>query len=192
MTAFEDKIEKDYSLRDPVLAGLDQVMANRYSTRAFKRQPIDLDSVKVLFEAARHAPSCFNEQPWRFYASSENTFADYLGFLVPANAEWAKNSSMIVIVAGEKNFSRNDNPNAHSWFDCGAAWFALAYQARTMGLYTHAMAGINKDKIISSLAIPDTQDVICAIAVGVIDPAAAQQEEVTPRKPLSEILTVSE
>lgn len=188
---YQDNIEHDFSLRQPVLDGLDSIIAKRYSTRAFQRVPLDADTVNLLFEAARHAPSCFNAQPWKFYASSEKTFANYLDFLVPQNAEWAKTSSLITIVTAEKNFSHNNKPNAHSWFDTGAAWFALAYQARKLGLYTHAMAGIHKDKIVSGLGIPDSHDVICAIAIGVIDDQAAAEEKITERKKLEDILTIS-
>lgn len=188
---FQDTVEHDFSSREPVPDGLDSVIASRYSTRAFKRVPLDADTVTLLFEAARHAPSCFNAQPWKFYASSEKTFAQYLDFLVPQNAEWAKNSSLITIVTAQKNFSHNNKPNAHSWFDSGAAWFALAYQARKLGLYTHAMAGIHFDKIADDLGIPDSHEVICAIAVGVVDEQAAREEEISERKKLDDILTIS-
>jgi nitroreductase len=191
MKSYPDNVEHDFSVREPVPAGLDSVIAHRYSPRAFKNHVLDEDAVNLLFEAARHAPSCFNAQPWKFYASSPKSFADYLEFLVPQNAEWAKDASLIFVVTAAKNFSHNDKPNAHSWFDSGAAWFALAYQARKMGLYTHAMAGIEKQKIIDELKIPPSHEVICAVAVGVIDDTKASIEEITPRKELAEILSIT-
>jgi hypothetical protein len=53
------------------------------------------------------------------------------------------------------------------------------------------MAGIHEEKIIAGLDIPDSHEVICAIAVGVIDAQAAADEEITERKELAEILTIS-
>ena len=32
-------------------------------------------------------------------------------------------------------------------FDCGAAWMAMTMQARKYGLYTHGMAGIDREAV---------------------------------------------
>lgn len=188
---YPDSMQADFSTRDPIANSLDPVLLKRFSTRAFKPVALDDETIRTLFDAARQAPSCFNEQPWRFYCSSADSFEKFLELLVPQNAQWAKNSSMITIVTAEKNFKHNGKPNPHSWFDSGAAWFSLAYQARLMGLYTHAMAGIEYDKIVTELGVPESQEVICAIAIGVIDEAGAATEEITPRKPLNEIMIIS-
>ncbi len=187
---YPDQLEKDFSPRNPVLDGVDPLIAARYSPRAFTKQSLSAETVNILFDAARQAPSCFNEQPWRFYCSSESSFEQFLSFLVPANAEWAKNSSLLFVVTANTQFTHNGKSNAHAWFDSGAAWYSLAYQARTMGLYTHAMGGIEHEKISAELELPDSEDVICAVAVGVADFDAAQQEEISARKSLDEILTI--
>lgn len=187
---YPDLVEKDFSIRNPVLPGVDPLIAHRYSPRAFRPHKLAEQTIKTLFDGARQAPSCFNEQPWRFYCSSDASFDQFLELLVPQNAEWAKNASAIAVVTATSHFAHNDKPNAHSWFDAGAAWYALAYQARTMGLYTHAMAGIHTDKIVEELNIPSTQSVICAVAIGVIDDSLAEQEDVSPRKSLDEILFI--
>lgn len=191
---YPDAVQADFTTRDPVSSDVDPVMLRRFSTRAFKPVEVNDQTLRTLFDAARQAPSCFNEQPWRFFCASRariDRFAEFLEFLVPDNAEWAKNCSALIIVSAEKNFNHNNKANAHSWFDSGAAWFSLTYQARLMGLYTHAMAGINHEKIISVLNISESQEVICAIAVGVIDQQGAAAEEITPRKTLDEILSLS-
>lgn len=38
----------------------------RWSPRAFDSKKVSRDEIMSLLEAARFAPSCFNEQPWRF------------------------------------------------------------------------------------------------------------------------------
>ena len=185
-----DSFNQDFAPRSPILDGVDPLIAQRYSPRAFQQAEISERDLRVLFDAARQAPSCFNEQPWRFYCSSKNSFNQFLKMLVPANAEWAQAASALVIITACKTFARNGKDNAHSWFDTGAAWYSLAYQARTMGLYTHAMAGIDHDEINAQLSIPDSEDIICAVAIGVVDATQAKAEEISPRKSLDEILQI--
>jgi nitroreductase len=44
-----------------------------FSPRGFASTPVEEEKIELLFEAARIAPSSFNEQPWRFiYATKEN------------------------------------------------------------------------------------------------------------------------
>ena len=42
------------------------IIKKRWSPRAFQSTPIQKETVQRLLEAARWAPSSFNEQPWRF------------------------------------------------------------------------------------------------------------------------------
>ena len=43
-----------------------------------------------LIEAARFAPSCFNEQPWRFIiADEEESLKKIRNVLMPGNQIWA-------------------------------------------------------------------------------------------------------
>ena len=44
-----------------------ELLARRWSPRAFDPdRPVSRLALRTLLEAARVAPSCFNEQPWRF------------------------------------------------------------------------------------------------------------------------------
>ena len=44
------------------------VLAERWSPVGFDRSLIGPSTLAALFEAARWAPSAFNEQPWRFWS----------------------------------------------------------------------------------------------------------------------------
>jgi len=54
-----------------------------------------------LFEAARWAPSSYNNQPWRFiYAERDSEYWDaFLSLLVPFNKAWAQHAGVLIIVA---------------------------------------------------------------------------------------------
>lgn len=190
---YTDTISPDFSDRNPA-NGVDAWLSQRWSPRSFVKTPIADADVEVLFDAARWAPSCFNDQPWQFHVSSDDNFQAYLDLLMEGNQAWAKNASLLCFVVVRKTFVHNDKPNAYAEFDAGAAWMALSLQARKMGLYTHGMGGIKHDEVASYLKLDDNHKVICGIAIGVADEASAlpadmaSREKPSARKPLSEVL----
>ena len=50
----------------PAAYPIAELIAKRWSPRAFLDKPIEEEKIMSLFEAARWAPSAYNEQPWRF------------------------------------------------------------------------------------------------------------------------------
>lgn len=190
---YPDSINPDFSARDS-LPGVDETLARRWSPRAFVKTPIAEADVNVLFEAARWAPSCFNDQPWEFHVSTEETYADFLDLLLEGNQVWAKNASLLCFVVVRKTFNHNGKDNAYAEFDAGAAWMALSLQARQMGLYTHGMGGIKHQEVADYLQLDENHKVICGIAIGVaaepdVLPAeVAAKEKPSGRKPLANVL----
>tara|TARA_R100000306_G_scaffold3900_2_gene6475 strand:- start:13171 stop:13800 length:630 start_codon:yes stop_codon:yes gene_type:complete len=190
---YPDTISPDFSARD-MLPGVDELIARRWSPRAFAKTEIAEADVKTLFEAARWAPSCFNEQPWRFYVSTDENFDDFLDLLLDGNQAWAKNASLLGFVVVKKTFTSNGKPNAYAEFDAGAAWMAMTLQARQMGLYTHGMGGIKHDEVARYLKLDDDYKLVCGLAIGVAaEPSVlpedvAAKEKPSPRKPLSEVV----
>lgn len=175
---------------------IDPLFLERWSPRAFDPRLISADQLATLFEAARWAPSCINSQPWRFvYAIRDSAdWATFVDLLFPMNQVWAQNASVLVIACSNTLMARPDGGQApsptHS-FDAGAAWAMLALQAVRMGLQTHAMAGLDREKAAKVLGVPDTVRVEAAIAIGWAgDKTAlpeAMQERETPsgRNPLA-------
>jgi nitroreductase len=149
-----------------------------------------------LFEAARWAPSCFNEQPWFFlYASSEEDLIIYHSLLVEANQVWANKAPVLAFALARTKFTRNQTLNAWAEFDTGAAWMSLALEAYKLGLITHGMGGFLEDKAYEVLNIPrEDFKVICAIAIGyqgdpnTLPAKYAESEHPNDRKPHSEVV----
>jgi len=54
----------------PTQFPIHELLARRWSPRAFDERPIEVGKLRSLFEAARWAPSSNNEQPWRFILAS--------------------------------------------------------------------------------------------------------------------------
>jgi nitroreductase len=167
----------------------------RWSPRAFRPEPLPPEAVASLFEAARWAPSCFNEQPWLFvYGTDPGEREFFLQILTEKNRLWAANASMLAIVFARRTFAMGGKPNRWAPFDCGAAWVSLAFQAREMGLYAHGMAGFSREKAYELLGVPEEEyDAMAAIAVGMygdrdkLDAQFLETEKPNTRKPLSEV-----
>lgn len=147
---------------------VDEMFLDRWSPRSFTDEPIPKEHVQSLFEAARWAPSCYNDQPWFFvYATSEEGRKRFLSTLVEGNQVWAKDAPLLVYVTARRRFRHNDKENRHAGFDAGAAWVSLAFQARRLGLYAHAMAGFRKKEAYQLLGLGEGEyDILAAVAVG--------------------------
>jgi nitroreductase len=191
---FEDRGKTVPNHRIPD-AAVNPMFLERWSPRAFDPAPLPEEDIATLFEAARWAPSCFNEQPWLFvYGTLEEERSVFLEILSEKNGVWAHNAPILAILFARRTFASSDKPNRWAPFDCGAAWVSLALQARSMGLYAHGMAGFSREKAYQLLNVPEEEyDAMAAIAVGMygdrdnLDERFKETEQPNTRKPLSEV-----
>ena len=168
---------------------LHPLLAERWSPLAFSPEPIPPDVLELLMEAARWAPSCFNEQPWRYlYATIDDAeaHAQLLSCLVPANQEWAQSAPFLAISVAKLTFTRNGKPNSYGWHDVGQATMSLVAEAMAHGLFAHQMGGILPDRIRELYALPEDYVPVAGLAIGRLgDPAqlspALQAREASPR-----------
>ncbi|HLT37020.1 MAG TPA: nitroreductase family protein [Enhygromyxa sp.] len=143
-------------------------IAKRWSPRAFsEREPTD-DELELVFEAARWAPSCFNDQPWQYIVvrRGEPEYADAVAGLVAANQAWAGGAPVLGYSLARRAFSQTGKPNPHAWHDLGAASALLSIQAASIGMMVHQMAGIVADVVRERFAVPDELDVVAGLAIG--------------------------
>jgi len=172
------------------------LILNRWSPRAMSGEEVSDNELMPLFEAARWAPSSYNNQPWRFVYARRNTkdWDKLFGLMGEFNQSWAKNAAVLIVVASKKTFDFNGKPSITHNFDAGAAWQNLALEAARKGLVAHGMEGFDYGKAREALEIPGDYDVECMIAVGrkgrKEDLPKEMQERETPstRKPLKEII----
>ncbi|MBN3041123.1 MAG: nitroreductase family protein [Candidatus Omnitrophica bacterium] len=186
-----DNYQINFEKRNPA-KGVDPLFYKRWSPRSFKKNEIPEDVLLAIFDAARWAPSCYNEQPWVFLTSSgKKDFDLFLSLLLESNQTWACNCSLIGFILGRKKFTANKKDNPWSSFDCGAAWMSMTLQARKYGLYTHGMAGIKKEEIYKTMDIPkDDYKVICGFTLGIIEFPDNLSPELSAREQPSERLSL--
>jgi nitroreductase len=174
---------------------IEPIFLDRWSPRAMSGAPIDEADLMRLFEAARWAPSTYNEQEWRFlYARRDSShWPAFFGLLMEANQAWCDRASVLMVVLSHKVFARNGLPNPVHTFDAGAAFENMALQGTAMGLVVHGMAGFDRDKARATLRVPDDYDVEAMVAVGhpgdpdELPPALREREAPSDRKPIAEI-----
>lgn len=145
------------------------LIRQRWSPRAFSDKPVEHEKLRILFEAARWAPSCYNQQPWRFLVATRDAPEDFdrmLGCLVDLNIRWARSAGVLMISVARLNFERRDRKNDWAIHDVGLATENLLLQAFDLGLYAHPMAGFKKDKAREVYNIPPDHEPVAAIAIG--------------------------
>jgi nitroreductase len=175
---------------------INSIFVNRWSPRSMTGEEIDEEVLMSLFEAARWAPSSFNNQPWRFiYSKREDSeWTKFLDLLVEGNKIWAKDAGVLVVVISRKNFEYNEKPSITHQFDTGAAWENLALEASIRGIVAHGMQGFDYHKARVDLSIPDLFDIMAMIAIGKrgplenLPPKLQQVEKPNDRTSLKEII----
>lgn len=175
---------------------INSLFIDRWSPRAMTGEDIDDVDLMSLFEAARWAPSSYNNQPWRFIYAKRNTehWDRLFNLLAEGNRAWAKNSALLVIVISRKNFEYNEKPARTHQFDAGSAWENLALEAFSRGIVAHGMQGFDYDKARIDLEIPTDFEVMAMIAIGKkgpresLSPELQEKEKLSDRKPLKDIV----
>ncbi len=180
----------------PSTEGVLPIILERWSPRAFEDRDVSRADLKKIFEAARWAPSSFNEQPWRFIIGHRNseTYKKIHDVLVPFNQAWAGNAPILILGVARTRFSHNDSPNNYAVHDLGAADGFITLQAASMGIATHQMAGFDQAKVREAFAIPEIYAIGSVMALGYQgDPSTlsehyqGQEQSPRSRKPLSDI-----
>lgn len=152
----------DYPILEP--------LRQRWSPYAFAETPVAKETLLSLLEAARWAPSCYNEQPWRFVVGSKAddpaTFDKIVSTMGEFNQLWAKNTPVLILAIAKKTFSHNGTPNRHAPYDLGQAMGHLTIQASALGLVMHQMAGFDPVKASEVFKLSEDFDPIAIMALG--------------------------
>jgi nitroreductase len=147
---------------------IDNIFLDRWSPRAITGKTIAREELLVLFEAARWAPSSYNNQPWRilFARRDSEHWPLFLSLLVASNQVWASQAAALLVFISKTAFDHNGKPARTHSFDTGAAWENLALQGTLRGYVVHGMQGFDYERAKTELEIPDEYQVEAMVAVG--------------------------
>ncbi|MDT8397377.1 MAG: nitroreductase family protein [Pseudomonadales bacterium] len=166
---------------------INALLSERWSGVAYDpERQVSADDIRRLAEAARWAPSCFGDQPWRYIIVNrfKNPEAWQKGFdcLAEGNKAWVQHAPLLILACHDTCFSHNGMPNNWGSYDTGAASMSLCIQATALGLMTHQMAGFMPDKARTNFAIPERYTPLAMITVGYQLPADKIPEQFRPRE----------
>ena len=147
---------------------IDSLFLDRWSPRAMSGEEITKDELLVLFEAARWAPSSYNNQPWRILYARRGSeqWPLFFDLLVETNKVWAHNAAALLLFISKTTFDHNGKPYPTHSYDTGAAWQNLALQGYLKGYVVHGMQGFDYERARVSLSIPDGFRIEAMAAIG--------------------------
>lgn len=139
----------------------------RRAKRALSEKKIPEDVVRRIMTAATYAPSCSNNQSWRFLVVMEEQALGKIREALAGGNYWAKKAPVMVAVATRLDLdARLSDRRDYALFDCGLATENLQLQAVREGLYVHPMAGFDPLKVKEAFQIPEEFIVITLVALG--------------------------
>jgi nitroreductase len=152
-------------------ATIHELIASRWSGRAYdSSRPVEREQFISLLEAARWAPSCYGDQPWRFIVFDRMTnmsaWEKAQLCLSEGNREWAKHAPLLILACADSVMSKNGNPNRWGQYDTGAAAISLCLQATALGLMVHQMGGFDSGKAREAFDVPARYELMAMMTVG--------------------------
>ena len=178
---------------------ISEIIAKRWSARAFSSRPVEFSKLLSILEAARWAPSSRNEQPWRYivFTSDNRKMLERAQTVLKDINDYAKRAPVLICAITKKTYSDNGNTNRLYFHDLGAANENMFLEAFNQGLIMHEMGGFDVQKAREVFEVPEDYDLGIMIAIGYQDtyrvlPERLRQKAFKPRerKPLSEIVFI--
>ncbi|MEJ7641128.1 MAG: nitroreductase family protein [Candidatus Nitrosocosmicus sp.] len=193
----EDIIAKPAQTEFPI----HELIAKRWSARAFSTRPVEKTKLLSILEAARWAPSSRNEQPWKYIVFTNDNpdkLKEAQSVLLEINS-YAKRAPVLICAIVKKSYTDNGNHNRLHFHDLGAANENMFLEAFNQGLIMHEMGGFNREKAKELFSISEDYEVGIMIAIGYQDthnilPNRYKEKAFTPRerKPLPEFVFLEE
>ncbi len=153
--------------RDGDFMDLLKELKDRRSPLIFKERDVEKAKVDMLIEAARWAPSCFNNQSWNYVFVHKQSAArrELEGALSLGNG-WAKKAPYLVAVGADPAEDCRNNNLPYYAYNSGLSVMCLSIEAEHQGLRVHQMAGWSEERVKQALGFPEDYRVIVVFALG--------------------------
>lgn len=158
-------------VRTETVAEVHELIGSRWSPRAYDTsRPVEREKLLSILEAARWAPSCFGDEPWRYVicdrSADEAAWQSMLTCLTEKNQLWASHAPVLMVACANSQFRQNGKPNRWGQYDTGAASISLCLQATNLGLASHQMGGFDVEAIRKTFGVPEQYMPMAVIAIG--------------------------
>ncbi|MFX1314022.1 MAG: nitroreductase family protein [Promethearchaeota archaeon] len=177
-----------------------EAIEKRRAYRSLESIDITEELIIELAEMARIAPSCANNQPWKFIFVYKKEKLQSLFKALSEGNKWVEKASMITAV-----FSKPENDciireRQYYLFDTGLATAFIILRATELGLVAHPIAGFSEKKAKEILEIPDEMRLITLMVIGKrskeINPVLSEsmklgEKQRPPRKELEDFVFIN-
>ena len=143
-----------------------QAIKTRRAYRSLEPVAISDELIKTLAQSTRLAPSCFNNQPWRFVFVYDPVMLKSMHAALSQGNEWAHAASLIIAAFTKKEDDCIIRDREYHQLDLGMGVAFLLLRATELGLVAHPIAGFSPKKTREILSIPDEYQVLTLIIVG--------------------------
>jgi len=171
-----------------------QEIDNRRAYRSLSVDPIPEDTIQRVLQAATLAPSCYNNQPWRFVAVRDPVTLEAIKAQLSEGNVWAKTAPLIILACTKASLDcRLDEGRDYAFFDLGLATMNLMLQADHEGFVAHPIAGFNPKKTKAACKVPSEYVIVSLIICGkrgenstLADWQIEREKGARQRKPITE------
>ena len=168
----------------------------RRARRGLSERQVPEDVQRRLMEAATLAPSCFNNQPWRFLVLNRRESLEKARSFLAGGNYWAERAPMIVGVVTNRELDCDlDGGREYALFDCGLAVQNMILQATAEGLIAHPIAGFKAPELREAFGIDESMVLITLVIIGypgatehLSEKHIASEQSERSRKALSEVV----
>jgi len=164
-----------------------EAIRKRRSVRAFTREDVSKEEVDKLIEAATHAPSAGNIQPWEFIVIRDSRIKRKLAMAALDQSFIEEAPVVIVVCANELRSGQgygNRGATLYCLQDTAAAIQNMLLTACALGLGTCWVGAFREETVRETLSIPRGVRPVSIIPVG----HAAKKPETRFKRALSEIV----
>lgn len=172
-----------------------EAIKKRRTIRTYKTTPVSQDTLDIILEAGRLAPSWGNTQTWRWVVIQDHNLKMQIAekILRPGNrgTDAVKTAPIIIAACAELNKAgfrkgqpATDKGGCWYMFDAALALENMVLAAKSLGLGTLFIGGMNANKVESLLEIPQGYACVILMVLGYPD----EEPEARPRKEVAELV----
>ena len=164
-----------------------EAIKRRRSTRAFTHEDVSKEEIGKLLDAARHAPSAGNIQPWEFVVIRDSRIKQKLS-IAALDQKFIKEAPVVIVVcANEMRSNRRYGSRGTTLYclqDTAAAIQNILLTACALSLGTCWVGAFHEDDVRKTLNIPKGVRPVAMIPIG----HPAEKPETRAKRALSEIV----
>lgn len=167
-----------------------ELIKRRQSTRSYIDKPVEREKILQCLEAARMAPSAYNQQPWNFVVVDDPELKDQVAACTAGLGMnfFASQAPVLVVVVLDKEHVMSSlgglvKDKNFCDYDVGMAVNQFCLQAAELDLDTCIMGWFKEEKIKKLLQVDKRRRIALMVALGYSEARIREKK----RKPLEEM-----